>query len=275
MTNWQTGVVDVDGLAIHYTRTGGVKPSLVLAHGFSDDGLCWTPVTQALEADYDIIMIDARGHGRSDAPESGYSPLDHAADVAAVITALNLRRPAVLGHSMGAATTLAFAGAYPDLPGAILLEDPPPWWMAAEPASMEEQEKRWAGMRAWVLGLKRKTRDELIAVVRADSPLWPEAELGPWADSKHRLSLNVMNRHMPVDIDWAGLFGRITAPALLITADPARGAIITSENAVVLQQAVPQLQIAHIAGAGHNIRRDQFDLYLAAVRAFLAANPIA
>ena len=87
MTHWQTGIVDVDGLAIHYTRTGGVKPSLVLAHGFSDDGLCWTPVTQALEADYDIIMIDARGHGRSDAPESGYSPLDHAAEDQIHVTA--------------------------------------------------------------------------------------------------------------------------------------------------------------------------------------------
>jgi pimeloyl-ACP methyl ester carboxylesterase len=59
-----------------------------LAHGFSDDGLCWTPVTQALEAAYDVIMVDARGHGRSDAPDAGYNPTVMADDLAGVITAL-------------------------------------------------------------------------------------------------------------------------------------------------------------------------------------------
>jgi len=102
----------------------------VLAHGFSDSGLCWTPVAEALEADYDLIMIDARGHGQSDAPEHGYGSAEYAADVAGVIGALQIQRPAVLGHSMGAATALALAGLYPDIPGAILLEDPPAFWSA-------------------------------------------------------------------------------------------------------------------------------------------------
>ena len=108
-----------------------MKPPVVLAHGFSDDGLCWTPVAEALEADYDVVMVDARGHGRSDAPEQGYGSAEHANDLAGVIAALGLQRPAVLGHSMGAVSTLALAGLYPDLPRAILLEDPPPWWMPA------------------------------------------------------------------------------------------------------------------------------------------------
>jgi len=67
-----------------------------------------------LEADYDVIMVDARGHGRSDGPEQGYGSAEHAGDLASVITGLGLHRPAVLGHSMGAATTLVLAGTYPD-----------------------------------------------------------------------------------------------------------------------------------------------------------------
>ena len=125
----------VNGLTLHYTRTGGAKPPVVLAHGFSDDGLCWTPVAEALAADYDVVMVDARGHGRSAAPEQGYGSADHATDLAGVIRALGLKRPAVLGHSMGAASTLVLAGMYPDLPRAILLEDPPPWWT---PAAVQE-----------------------------------------------------------------------------------------------------------------------------------------
>jgi N-formylmaleamate deformylase len=125
--DWQTGYVDTNGLRLHYTRTGGEKPPLVFAHGVTDAGLCWRPVAEALAAEYDAIMVDARGHGRSDAPERGYGPAEQAVDLAGIITALELERPAVLGHSMGAATALVLAGTYPDLPGAILLEDPPAW----------------------------------------------------------------------------------------------------------------------------------------------------
>jgi pimeloyl-ACP methyl ester carboxylesterase len=42
----------------------------------------------AVEADYDVIMVDARGHGRSDAPAAGYNPTVMADELAGVITAL-------------------------------------------------------------------------------------------------------------------------------------------------------------------------------------------
>ena len=269
MALWQAGDLDVNGLRLHYTRTGGSKPPVVLTHGFSDDGLCWTPVAKLLEPDYDVIMIDARGHGRSDGPEQGYGQSDHAADVAGVITGLGLRRPAVLGHSMGAATALALAGLYPDLPGAILLEDPPAWWVVGVSPGFTPE--RQAQMRAGIVNLKRKTREELIADQHAASPAWSEAELGPWADSKLRLSFNVLNRNNAPAEDWPTMVKKITCPVLLITADPARGAIVTTEGAAALQALVPQTQVVHLPGAGHSIRREQFDRYMETVRSFLAA----
>jgi pimeloyl-ACP methyl ester carboxylesterase len=96
----------------------------VVAHGVTDAGLCWTPVARALEADYDVIMVDARGHGQSDAPDTGYGPTELAADLHEGITGLGFHRPVILGHSMGAVTTLVLAGTYPDFPGMILLVDP-------------------------------------------------------------------------------------------------------------------------------------------------------
>jgi len=81
MSAWQSGEVEANGIRLHYTRTGGAKPPVVLAHGFSDDGLCWTPVAEALAPEYDVIMVDARGHGRSSAPEQGYSATIQAADL--------------------------------------------------------------------------------------------------------------------------------------------------------------------------------------------------
>ncbi len=268
---WQEGDVAVNGLRLHYTRTGSMgAPPVVLAHGFSDDGLCWTPVTKALAPEYDVVMVDARGHGKSDAPEEGYGIADLAADLHGVITALGLRRPAILGHSMGGATTLVLAGTYPDVPGAILIEDAGAPNLGTGATRTPEGEERRARMRAWVTGLKRKTRDELIAAQRAETPHWSEAELEPWADAKLRLSLNILGRAEAAPVDWQALLPRITCPALLITADPERGAMVTEEGARELQALVPHLHVAHIAEAGHSIRRDRFDHYVRVVREFLS-----
>jgi pimeloyl-ACP methyl ester carboxylesterase len=291
MRDWQSGYIESNAIRMHYTRTGGAKPPLVLAHGVTDDGLCWTPVAEALEAEYDVIMVDARGHGRSDAPEQGYGPAEQAKDLAGLIRGLDLRRPVILGHSMGAATTLTLAGTYPDMPGAIVLEDPPGWWMASperEEASEDDEaetglgakihgrdpasEDRRTGMQAWFAGLKRKTREELIAEQRAATPGWSEEELGPWADSKLSVSshvLNVFSARPEATVDWPATLRRITCPALLITADTDRGAVLREDAAAALQALVPHLRIAHVPGAGHNVRRDQFDHFLTVVQAFL------
>jgi pimeloyl-ACP methyl ester carboxylesterase len=271
---WQSDFVEVNGLRLHYTRTGsgdGRKSSVVLAHGFSDDGLCWSPLAEVLAPDYDVIMVDARGHGKSDAPEQGYGQVDMASDLAGVITALGLHRPAILGHSMGGATTYVLAGTYPDLPGAILIEDSGAINLGSS-VPTEEQKKRWEGMRRWVEGLKRQTKEELMAGQRASTPHWSEEELLLWADSKHRMSVRVLNRSDAAPVDWPSLLPNIACPALLITGDTDKGAMVSAEGAKQLQSLIPGLQLAPIAGAGHCIRRDRPEEYLTVVRDFLRAS---
>ena len=271
MDGWQSGFVEANGIRLHYTRTGGDKPALVLAHGVTDDGLCWAPLAEALAADHDVIMVDARGHGRSDSAADGYGPGSQARDLAEVIAALGLPKPAVLGHSMGAATALALAGLSPDLPSAIVLEDPPAWWTGWH-TSPDGVERR-AQMRERFIGLKRRSREELLTAQRAEQPGWADAELERWADAKQRFSPNVLrvfDADNTSDVDWPAVLPRIVCPALLITADPALGGIVTEESAAALRALVPQLEIAHVPRAGHNIRRDQFGPYLEIVRAFLA-----
>ena len=267
---WQSGFVDADGLRLHYTRTGGGKPPLLLAHGVTDDGLCWSRVTAQLARDYDVIMVDARGHGRSDAPEGGYDPGRQAEDLAAVIATLDLQKPAILGHSMGAATALVLAGTHPNIPGAILLEDPPSWWTPWFDSA--DGEARRAEMRTRFLGLKEKSRETLLADQRAEQPDWDESELEPWADAKQRFSPNVLEviaQDNPRHVDWPAILPRITCPALLIVSDPDLGGIVDDQSAAALKALVPQLEIAHVAGAGHNIRRDRFERYMDVVRGFL------
>ena len=118
-------------------------PLLHFAHANGFNAQTYRGLLSPLSDRFHIVASDARGHGRSDAPEQGYGPAEQAADLAGVISALGLHRPAVLGHSMGAATTLALAGAYPDVPRAILLEDPPAWWVAFRGSRDRTMRQNW------------------------------------------------------------------------------------------------------------------------------------
>lgn len=268
MTQWHSDKIATNGITLHYTRTGGDKPPVVLAHGFSDDGLCWTPVAEKLEADYDVIMVDARGHGRSDAPEQGYGPVEMAADLAGVMTGLGLKQPVVMGHSMGGSTTMALAGLYPDLPGTIVIED-----SGARNAFSGNSAEAQARLKQWhdrMVNLQSKSHAELIEHANSEMPTWEKAELEPWAHAKLRFNMNALNRQNTDEIDWDQVLRNITCPALLLYADPERGGGVTAERAAEMQGLVPQLQTVHISGAGHNIRREQFARYMDAVSNFLA-----
>jgi len=81
MNNWKAATCNANNINIHYTRTGGNKPPVILLHGLMTNGLCWTDLARTLEKDYDVIMPDARGHGQSDVPGEGYQYEDLANDV--------------------------------------------------------------------------------------------------------------------------------------------------------------------------------------------------
>ena len=94
-----------------------------------------------------------------------------------------------------------------------------------------------------------------------------------WSDSKLVFSLNYYRGLVAPDFDWPQLLHCIQCPTLLIMADPTLGSLVTAQHATLLKNLLPQVQIAHITGAGHSIRRDQFQRFMAAVEAFLSALP--
>jgi N-formylmaleamate deformylase len=270
MSEWQSGYVMTNGIRTHYTRTGGDKPPLVLAHGSTDSGLCWTRVAKELEADYDVIMPDSRGHGFSEAPKDGYNPDERAADLADLIRALGLGKPIVGGHSMGGAAAFYLAAEYPGLVRAAILEDPPFWAAAGAPPTPDQLARREA-MRQRAAEQAGLSRDELIALCHQRNPVWHDDEVSPWADAKMRVSPRHLNAGVvQARLSWREAIRKIDCPALLITADPALGAIITPEQSAEAAEVAPSFTVANIPHAGHNIRREQFEAYMSAVKAFLA-----
>lgn len=272
METWSSGHVVTHSVRLHYLRSGGDKPAVMLAHGALDDAYCWARVAEALAPTYDVIAVDARGHGRSDAPPAGYDLTTQAEDLAGLITALGLENPALLGHSMGAEVAPVLAGTYPDLLGAILLEDPGPWWTGwpvteAERAFLVAERERYQQFAGW-------SREALIADRRQRRPDWTEAEREAWADAKLRASpyaFQAFDPELDVGVDWPMVLGQITCRALLIRTDLETGGIVDQPAATALQQMMPQVEIAYIPGASHSIRRSNLPRFLAVVKAFLAA----
>jgi pimeloyl-ACP methyl ester carboxylesterase len=95
---------------------------LVLIHGYTDSARDWVPLLPYLSPRDRQILVDLRGHGRSDKPECCYSRLDFAYDVKLLLDALQVRKAAVIGHSLGSIVAQTFAEYWPErTAGAVLI----------------------------------------------------------------------------------------------------------------------------------------------------------
>lgn len=104
-----TSVTTTDGTTIAYDDEGRGRP-LVLVHGITESRRSWDPLLDALASRWRVVRIDLRGHGESDR-RAPYDPVTMAGDVAAVVEALGLGEPLLVGHSMGGVVVSAYGGA--------------------------------------------------------------------------------------------------------------------------------------------------------------------
>jgi N-formylmaleamate deformylase len=269
--HWTSHDLNLSGSTFHYTRTGdGSRPALLLAHGFSDSGLCWLPVARDLENDYDVILPDARGHGLSARVSAG-EDIDPARDLADLITALGLKRPVIGGHSMGASTCAQVAARFPGLARAVILEDPA--WFEPQPPQDPPAAPQPNPFTDFLMRLSVHTVDELIAGCHVQNPTWPEAELRPWAESKKQFDPNILNMPHHDPTPWREIVQAIHCPTLLITAEPGKGGIVTPAIALEACDLNPYIRSVQVSGVGHNIRRENYPEFMAAVRSFLQEIP--
>ena len=290
MLNLIEGSVFTNGIHIHYYRSTPPPkqtrsllsrtrpaPSLILLHGVTDSSLCWKHVAEDLHEDYDLVMPDSRGHGLTDAPETGYGVGERAADLAGLINELHLDQPILLGHSMGAETAIGTAGLYPDLVRAVILEDPP-WPGRSWGSTPEERAERAAEWAADITQQKQMTHAQMLAEVQQKHPNWPPEELEPWIESKQQVSPHISKATLAPRRRWTDYVHEARCSILLITADVELGAIVSSQTAEEaafhwrLDNAPGGLvrRVVHTPGAGHSIHREQYEPYMKAVKRFLS-----
>jgi N-formylmaleamate deformylase len=260
MTGWIAGFHEAKGVRIHYLRTGEGKPPLVLLHGLTGNGACWTPLARSLEREYDVVMPDARGHGDSSTPPHGYRYEDHAGDVIELIRGLGLSAPIVLGHSMGGMTAAVAATLAVGVVRGVILADPtflsPQRQREVCDSDAAEQHRR----------LLLKDRGDVLADVRSrHTRRSPEmVELIVSARLQTRLSaFDVLTPPNPV---YQQLVSAIDVPILLVIGD---GGVVSLETASELQSLNSGLRVEVVPDAGHGLQYDQPERFEAVVRAFL------
>ena len=262
------GSIRVNGIKIQYYRSGEEKQPIIMLHGLSDNGLCWNYFAMALQPGYDVILLDARGHGLSDKPETGYSANDHAADVAGFIKEMRLENPVVVGHSMGGVTAAVLASQHPGMIKCLVLEDPAIGDNIGGGVITDSHQYALT-WRAQIEAYKEMSLEEIQQVCMSRHPNWDPSEIFLWAKAKQLVSPNAANFIDQLHMPWRDILKDIICPVLLVTGDPNLGSIVTAETAREAMQILPRGEVVHIHGAGHNIRRDQYRQFYSEVRPFL------
>lgn len=107
------GYVQHDGAQIWYASYGS-GPTVILLHGGLGNSRNWGyQIPVLLEHEYEVVVIDSRGHGRSTHDDRPYSYELMASGVLTVMDALEIQRAALVGWSDGACTALILSDHHP------------------------------------------------------------------------------------------------------------------------------------------------------------------
>jgi pimeloyl-ACP methyl ester carboxylesterase len=265
-----------DGRPRLAVRTGdGSGRPFLLVHGLASNARVWDGVARRLlAAGHAVVAVDQRGHGLSEAPETGYDTDTCADDLAALLGVLDLvggRRPVVAGQSWGGNVVLSLAARNPGSVAAVCCVDGGWIRLAGRFADFDECWRVLAppdfdGMRY----------DEIAARIRASAVDWPaEGVEGTLANlvrtpdgGVHARLARAHHRSIVRSLyegDPHAWYPRIDVPVLLCPAVPREGEPDddrSSHNRRDVAEALDELPNARVRwypGAHHDLHAQQPD----------------
>ena len=250
-----------EGVHIHY-EVDGVGPPLVLQHSLLRSLEMWYDFgyAQALRTAYRLVLIDARGHGDSDKPHDpqAYAAEKRAADVVAVLDALEIDAAHYLGYSMGARIGFAILAHAPERLSSLILGGMSPFQTAATQQFEAQLRQGLAkGMEVFVAGIEAKS-GRLPSALRARF----------LANDATALLAAVDQAAHPMGqlIDWDSVLSNAAVPCLLYVGenDP------FLSGAARCAQLVPEARLVVLPGLDHSGTIVRSDLVLPHVWEFLA-----
>jgi pimeloyl-ACP methyl ester carboxylesterase len=165
---------------IHVDDGGSGGLPLLFVHSYAGSTNHWSAQLTYFRPTRRAVALDLRGHGKSEAPKSGdYAVTSLADDISAVADSLQLPRFVLIGHSMGGAAAIAYAGAHPDRLAALVLVGTPGQSVPADAAQVmtamkadydKVNEGYWTKLLAGAQpNVEKQVRSDLKRIPRNDS----------------------------------------------------------------------------------------------------------
>jgi pimeloyl-ACP methyl ester carboxylesterase len=227
----------------------GEGDDVLFISGLADEGACWVDQVAGLKDRYRVTTFDNRGVGRSATPDGPFKIADFAADTAALIDALGLERPHIVGSSMGGAIAQELALAHPDRIRSLVLNGT---WCRGD-RFLHEVFRNWM----WSAQKADSIRDFLITVnLWCFAPrVWNDGTMDGWIDaaeaSPYAQSVDAFCRSAEALIahDTADRVGAIDLPTMVTVGELDLALPIRFSEELV--QRIPNARLVVIPEAGH------------------------
>jgi pimeloyl-ACP methyl ester carboxylesterase len=247
-------LLDRGGVRLAHVEAGPnapAAPPVVFIHGWIGDHRALLPQILHFAKTRRVVAIHLRGHGDSDAPKQGYTMAGFAGDIAWQCRQLGLEKPVIVGHSLGGAIALEFAGRHPDLPSGIVIIDsivfPPTNFMEAA----QQMAAEFSGP-GFLAAARAQAVELYLDHVDIDDPKRKERLLGPIYEAHLKTPqhaaistfVNLLNGYDPLP----------AAKACKVPVAYLDAGVPMIENGRDLERfrvACPQLIVAKTFGAGH------------------------
>ncbi len=251
-----------DGTSLAVRSHEGNRRPVLLMHGLASNALLWRQVAETLAArGHAVAAVDLRGHGRSEAPSTGYTTAQAAHDVTALAAALGWQAsgPLVVGQSWGANVAIHSA-AQSALWGGVMCVDG--GWIHLQPRFADFDEC-WAALKPPSFG--DATPEQALARIQGFVRGWPAHSVDAIMGNLEVVDGRVRNRlsfehhrsivHSLWEDDPATNYGRVNVPVSLIVAGKA-----TSEDVDQALEQLPDATARWYPEAHHDIHLQQPDV---------------
>jgi pimeloyl-ACP methyl ester carboxylesterase len=220
-------------------------------------GKVWKPYVPILSNDFNIILPDVRGHGKTHNPGREIDLHLIADDVAGLIDALKLEKPFLCGWSMGGDVSLDVAMRYPHIVSGLIVGG----------VTHRISERYLASLKAMGLeGPGQINFEQAEQNIPQLINLWKTEHIqspSHWKELVTQLSFGMVNPTLPAEDDLK----QITAPTLIIWGD--RDQFLPVEDAIALYRLIPRAQLAVVPNADHFVSRTKVTLFAEFVKQFV------
>jgi pimeloyl-ACP methyl ester carboxylesterase len=247
-----------DNVALFHQEASGGDPPLVLVHGWGCNHAFMSNQLAAFQGHHRVIAVDLRGHGKSDKPRQEYTIPAFADDLAWVCRELTLKRPVIIGHSMGGAIALELAAGHAKLISGIALLD-----SAVLPAP-----HIWNRAQTLLADLRKPSYLDVLRQFIADAFFLPtdDPQRKAWAISAMlETPQHVLASAFEKIFEWdsAVAVGRCKVPTLYIAATRPRADVAR------FSQLCPTSVHGQVVRSGHFVQLEVPEQVDAMIRTFL------